>query len=566
MKVTVGAVVLSVFSFYSLFSQNLQSAIKLYKSEQFGSSSSAFKKLLVQTPNDGDNYYYYGISFLRKYQSDTMNTSLIEMADSSKTVFELGANKDPQNPLNFVGLGGISLFQRDIPKAEQYFAKATSMMPSKANKTIVMSKEKQSVVLFNIAEAYIRSGYHDTTKVFPLLRKAEQLDKKNPQLYIVYGDAYIFMLNDGSKAITNYTIAQSLDPKSPEAKLRVGQLWMRARSYQFALDTYKEVVKIDSTYAPAYRELGSLCSLANRNDEAQTYYKKFLTLSANNTVARKRYASALVELKKYPEAIKELENVIKIDTLDNFINRALAYSYFETGQYDKGLYYSKKFFSKAKPEKIRATDYAYLGRLLAKSKQDSLACEKLFTAYQMDTSKAELLSEAAASLTKIKKYQKAIEIYQMKIDLKKSNSLDYMQIGRAYFFLENYIMADSMLSIFNKRQPDHIQGWVFRARSKAYLDIKDFKGYNSTGYAKPFYELVLEKTQSDSVKYVKERFEALDYLAYYHLGQYYNYTNSKEDGGKALTYYNRMTVLNLADEDKTKNIKKVIEALKLKLY
>jgi len=565
MKATICAVVFSVFSFSSLFSQDLQSAIKLFKSEQFAASSSAFKKLLSQTPNDGDIYFYYGVSFLRKFQADTVNTSFSDISDSAKAIFELGKKRDPRNPLNYVGLGGFSLFLRDIPKAEQYFAKATSLLPSKANMNIVMMPEKQCVVLYNIAEAYIRSGTHDTAKVFSLLRKAEQLYKQDPQLYIVIGDAYIFMRNAGSKAIVNYNIAQDLDPGSPEAKLRVGQLWMRAKNYPDALNTYKEVVRIDSTFAPAYRELGYLYSRANRNTEAQLNYKKFLELSANNTAARKQYVNTLIELKKYPEAIKELQDVIKVDTMDNDVNRALAYCYFETGQYDQGLIYSKKFFSNANPEKIRATDYAYLGRLLAKSKQDSLAYETLMKAFQLDTSKSELLSEAGASLMRVRNYQKAIDVYQMKLDLKKMNSLDYIQIGRAYFYLANYVMADSMFSIFNTRQPDHIQGWVFRARSKSYLDAKDFKDYNSTGFAKPYYEIVLEKTQSDSARYVKERFEAIDYLAYYYLGQYYNYSKSYEDGRKALYYYTRMISLNLADEEKTKSIKKVIEALKLKL-
>jgi tetratricopeptide (TPR) repeat protein len=257
-NVGAGVVVLFVFSFNLLQAQDLQSAIKLYKSEQFAASSSVFKKLILQSPDNGDIYYYYGVSFLRNYMSDTLINSFKEMADSSQKIFELGANKDPKNPLNFLGMGSISLFQRDIPRAEQYFSKATSLLPSKANKSIVMSPEKQSVVYSFMAEAYIRAGLHDTSKVFTLLRKAEQLNKKDPLLYIVIGDAYIFMLNDGSKAITNYNIAQNLDPKSPEAKLRVGQLWMRARNYPDALNIYKEVVKIDSTFAPAYRELGYL--------------------------------------------------------------------------------------------------------------------------------------------------------------------------------------------------------------------------------------------------------------------------------------------------------------------
>ena len=77
-----------VFSFNFLKAQDLQSAIKLYKSEQFAASSSVFKKLMVQSPDNGDIYYYYGVSFLRNYMSDTLINSFKEMADSAKTVFD----------------------------------------------------------------------------------------------------------------------------------------------------------------------------------------------------------------------------------------------------------------------------------------------------------------------------------------------------------------------------------------------------------------------------------------------------------------------------------------------
>ena len=556
MKVAVSVVLLSVFSGYPVFSQDLQSAIKLYKSEQFGASSTAFKKLIAQSPNDGDIYYYYGISFIRKFQSDTINTSFAEMADSAKTVFELGANKDPLDPLNFVGLAGIYMFRHDQEGAQPYFAKAISLLPSKANKSIVMSPEKHALVLYNMAEVYIRSGIHDTTQVFSLLRKAEQLNKKDPQLFIVKGDAYIFMMNDGSKAISNYNEAQRLDPKSPEAKLRVGQLWMRARNYPDALTTYKEVVKIDSTYAPAYRELGYLYSRANRNTEAQSNYKKFLELSSNNTAARKRYVNTLIELKNYPEAIKELEDVIKVDTMDNDVNRALAYCYFETGQYDKGLYYCKKFFSKANPEKVRATDYAYLGRLLAKSKQDSAAFEKLLKAFQLDTSKSELLSEAAMSLNRIKKFDKALEIYQMKISLGKANPGDYYNMGKVYYNLQEWGKVDTTLAFYNTLMPDHIAAYQWRARALVNMD-PDTK----LGLAKPVWDTLVEKAAPDSVKYSKELIEAYGYLAYYYLLQF-NSTKDQENGKKALEYSEKILALDPANEKGKEFVKQIEPRIK----
>ncbi len=545
------------------FSQELKDAVKLTKSEQFAKATSKFKELIRLTPGNGDLYFFYGKNFLDKYYSDTLNISFPEMADSAKTVYELGLKMDPANPINFVGLGAIDLINNKLPEAKAEFAKAIALLPSKANKQIKMDPGKQSVVMIEMAESYVTAGVHDTGSVFSLLRSAEKLDPKNPILYIVKGDVYFYLLNDGSKAIANYNMAQTLDPKSPEATLRFGQLWLRARQYTTALKYYQDVVKMDSTFAPAYRELGSLLSRAGRQEEAKKNFYKFLALT-RNTAARKQFVNTLIELKDYNEAINQLNEILKVDNTDNDVNRARAYCYFETQQYDKGLPYIKKFIAQARPEKVRPLDYTYYGRLLSKLKQDSLATEQLLKAYSMDTSKAELISEAALCYTRIKKFDKAMEQYERKIKLKKGVPMDYYNLGKVYYSLLDYVKADTNLAIFNKMQADYIPGFTWRARTKSNLDQKDPKGFNTTGLAAPVYEGLLLKTQSDTVKYMKERFESFDYLAFYHYSQYMRDQKLKDEAEKALFYYMRMSAVNPNDE-KVAVVKPVIDALKSKV-
>jgi tetratricopeptide (TPR) repeat protein len=478
-------------------------------------------------------------------------------------LYEEGIKQDPSNPMNFVGLGGLDLVKKDLPNAQIEFSKAKALLPSKANKAIKMEPAKQALVLVEMALWYVFTSTRDTATVFSLLRAAEKLDSKNPLLYIVKGDAYFYLLNDGSKAITNYNMAQALDPKSPTAKLRIGQLWLRARQYTTALNYYQEVVKIDSTYAPAYRELGSLLARAGRPEEAKKNFAKFLELS-RNTAARKQYVNTLIELEDYKDAIEQLYLILKVDDSDNDVNRALAYSYFETQKYDSGLVYIKKFIANAKPEKIRSLDYAYYGRLLAKTKQDSLATEALMKAYDLDTSKIELVSEAATCFTRVKKYDKAKEHYEMKIKKGKGTPMDYYNLGKVFYSLQDYVNADTNLAIFNTLQPDYIPGFSWRARTKSNLDIKDPKGFNTTGYAVPVYQIMLEKTQGDTLKYMKDRFEAFDYLAFYHYSQFSMDQKNKEEARKALEFYTRMTLINPNDE-KSAVVKPVIDMLKQKI-
>ncbi len=542
-----------------LHAQDLQSALRLTRAERFEDASTAFKALLQKNLKDGDIYYYYGENFLQEYYSDTTNNSFKELSDSASLLFNKGVQVDPANPLNYVGLGQIALMLKNMPVAQQNFSKAISLLPSKANKSIVMPSEKQAAVYIKLANAYVKAGINDTTMVFGSLRMAEKVDNKNYDLYIVRGDAYIFLLNDGSKAISNYNTAQSLNPKSPFAKLRVGQLWMRARNYQDALTFYLEVVKIDSSFAPAYRELGYLLSRANRNTEAQQNYKKFLRLSGGNTTARIQYVNTLIELKNYAEAITQLNEILRNDSSNNDLNRALAYSYFETGQFDKGLAYSKKFFSRAKPDKIRATDYSYLGRLFAKTKQDSLAHENLLKAYRMDTSRSELISEAAMSMIKLKKYDKAIDDYQLKISLKKAVPNDYYNLGKVYYNTKNWGKVDTTLMYYSTLMPEHVQGYLWRARALVNIDTT-----SKLGLAKPVYEAMIQKASADTVKNAKELLEAYSYLAYFNLVQFKD-TKNQEYGLKSIEYCNKVLTIQPADPAYTEKAKAILKDLEPKI-
>ncbi|MDP4281682.1 MAG: tetratricopeptide repeat protein [Bacteroidota bacterium] len=536
------AVAVIILPSLSLSGQDISAAIKLTRSERFQDAGKAFKALIQKNPQDGDLYYYYGENYLDEYFSDTLTNSFQELSDTARLLFQKGMQMDPSNPLNYVGVGEINLIAKKQAEAQQSFSRALSLLPSKANKAIVMEPQKHALVLARMANAYIKANSNDTATVFGLLRNAEKLDNKNYDMYIVKGDAYIYMLNDGSRAISSYNMAQSLNPKSPFAKLRVGQLWMRARNYKDALSYYQEVVKIDSNFAPAYRELGFLLSRANRKEEAQQNYKKFLSLSGGNITARIQYVNILIDQKDYQEAVNQLQEVLQSDTSNNDLNRAMAYSYFELGQYDKGLTYIHKFFKYTKPEKIRAMDYVYYGRLLAKNKMDSLAVIQLTKAFSMDTSKGELLSEAALSMSRLKKFDKAVEIYNQKIQLHNAIPGDYYNLGKVYYNLQAWGKVDTILGKYNEMMPNHIQGYLWRARALVNAD-PDTK----EGLAKPVFEKLIEKALPDSAKYTKELIESYEYLSYYYLKQF-NTTHDQQTGTKGIEFCHKILAMNPENE------------------
>jgi len=242
-------VLMLVYPFLSaIHAQDLKATIRLMRSEQFNAAASAYKALLKQNPADG-RFIIIMARFINEYFSDTSNYSLKEVSDSARIIFQIGIKNDPANPLNLVGMGEVAMLNKDRNTAQDFYAKASALLPSKANKSIIMEPAKQANVLIRMANGYVRAGIKDTAQIFALLKAAEKLDPKNYELFIVKGDAYIMLLNDGSNAITNYNIAQSLNPQSPFAKLRIGQLWMRAKQYKNALIYYDDAIKIDTNFA-----------------------------------------------------------------------------------------------------------------------------------------------------------------------------------------------------------------------------------------------------------------------------------------------------------------------------
>ncbi|MCX6271019.1 MAG: tetratricopeptide repeat protein [Bacteroidetes bacterium] len=495
----------------SLPAQDLKTAIRLTDNEQFVSAKAIYEALIKKEPNNGDNYYYFGESYLKSYFSDSANVELKEMTSLANVQFIKGMAVDSLNPLNYVGLGKIALYTGSPAIAQNYFEKAQLLLPVRGKK-IVMPMERQVAVYQKIAEAYLRAPRGDTVNVFPYLRKAEKLDKKSPETYLVRGDAYLFLINDGSNAIVNYKKAQDLDPRSARAKLKLGQLWVRAKRPMDALSYYQEAIKIDSTFAPAYRELAELYSMAAQYDNAQKAYKTFLDLNQQNLGARVRYASFLFLSKKYAETIKQSQEIISQDDSYTFLYRIAGYSSYETGQYDQGLNFMKSFFSKTKPEKMIPSDYSYLGKIYSKLGQDSLAVINYQKCFDMDDTNIDILGEMAQSFNKLKKYSETARIWEKKISMLETPAYtDYMNLGKAYYQAQKWGKSDTAFVKVTQLKPEFIQAYLWRARVYSNLDPE-----TKEGLAKPFYETVIEKASADSVKNSKELLESCSFLAYYY--------------------------------------------------
>jgi len=525
------------------FAQDLKTAIRLTESEQFDAAHKTFEALLSKEPANGDNYYYYGECWLKQFFVDSMSVSLKEVTESALKYFNVGIEKDSLDPLNYVGAGRVYILLGKNNDADIKFKKAISKLPWKNfAKDKLMPASKQALTFAEIAEAKLKSPNKTEAELLELIDKAVERSATVPEVYLIKGDIYL-TFNDGSNAIVAYNRANDLDPKSCKAMVKIGQLWVKGRSYNDALGYYKDAIKIDSTFAPAYRERGELYGLAGQWENGIRDYQKFIELSGKNTYAKVRYASFLFMAKKYDEALQIINEVLTTDDGYILLYRLGAYSYYETGKYPEGLKAIVTFMKQTKPEKIITSDYTYWGDLLSKTGDDSVAIEKYKKANEMDPTNCDLLTKMAKSYLKLKEYDNNIKMFRKKIENNCATLTDYYEMGKSYYNLKQFGKADTTFGIVIDKKPDFINAVYYRAMARASIDsTKEFKGLAFTDY-----QNLIKLSLQDSAKYSKNLATSYGYMSYYYLKQYD--TNKKcEDAKNAILYCNKILATDPKDE------------------
>ena len=519
-----------------LNAQTLADIIKKTDNENFDAAATNFRELLAKEPTKGENFFYYGENFFKSGD-----------VDSATIFYQKGADVNATNPLNYVGLGKVLLSKGNVADAKTQFYKAATL--GGAKNTEVMRKT---------AEAWLVTDHKEADEALALANNAVKLESKNPENYIILGDAQLEKNpTDGGAPIKSYKMATTLNPKSSKGILREGKLYQRGRNYQLALEKYKEALSLDANFAPAYREIAELYYLAGQPAKSIENWKKYLDLN-NSSQARYRFMTALFANKQYPDAIAEYESLKKSGFKNFYLERIGGYSYAENGNktdslaYAKGLKALDSFFEMAGPNfKYKSADYKYRGLLLLRMGKDSLSKIEMDKAIALDPSSAgDINSELAGNAMKAKKYEDAIMYFMRKMngDAKNLNNNDYYNLGRAYYYsggkilnesnsikdaklrqkkieeaLPSFLRADSAFLKLTELNPAWPVGFFWRAKANAQIDSD-----NEKWLAKPYYEQGLKLVKPEERTSASNKSNVIEADEY--LGYYYTTMRDKEKG------------------------------------
>ena len=411
------------------YAQDVEAAKKIIDAEQYEKAKSMLKGILQAKPSSGKAAFLIGNIYLKQNSED-----------SAKIYFDRGLAAAEDARFNSIGLGQLDLNNGNASAAKSKFDGVANGL-----------KKKDFEELVYIAQAYINAEKPDYKAAIALMEKAKTINPKSAEIFLTLGDAY-YGDKSQNEAYSAYRTAYQLDPSMIRAKMQLGVLLKGAKAYTEAIKAYDEVSKLNPNYGPVYREFAETYYYW-ANNQPKTYteniakalsnYEKYMSLTDYSLSSRMRHADFLILARDYKALEIEATEMKKLDKVNPRILRYLGYASYENGNIDGAISSLNEFIAKGS-NKIIGGDYYYLG--LAQIKKSANVETKVV--------------DEALKTAGIDNLKKGIEM---------SNSLTNAlnEIGKEYFTNKFYTIAQSVfeIAISNPESKNYLEDNVYYALS-----------------------------------------------------------------------------------------------------
>lgn len=480
----------SVFAFAAQPDPAAQAA---YDKKDYKTSVQILEEQLKKNPNDADAMVLLGSAY-RRLGDLAKSEEVLKKAVAAK-------GKDPQALLEY---GNTLLALKKFKEAEEVFQKG-------------IATNKRTDEFYN-GLGLAQFGQGAGNKAELSFRQAIQ---RNPN-----AAAYHKNLGDVNMASQIYTIAADAYKnalKQDSANVEVRHLLARAyilnKSYNEAVVELQAVLRLDSTFAKAYQDLGKLYIFSAKNAGDTSHYQKAVAALSKYTQLDPKNAEAFLDLARAQIAVKNAEGAREAARQALAIDSTLCDAYFIAGQalqdtkkdsaslfavledynrYETCLHRNPDF-------KWSAKDYEFFirrgraNRAFSDSTHYTMALADFKKVLEFLPNNTAILADIGLTEYYLKHYEAAHEAFSKKLA---ADSTSPAAVNG--YFYHGYTLQqlgrDSAAAHAFKRvtvlKSDFLGGWI--QLGDAYIRLKDYPG------ALEAYNRVLAKDSNhvDALKYV----------------------------------------------------------------
>ena len=279
MKKTIITFLAGLLLMTGLKAQTIQEGMNHLYAQRYKSANDVFQKLLAVNPNNIDAIYWQGQIYL---ENEEIMASRIAAA---RQLYEKALQTTNGAPLIQVGMGHVELLENKANEARQHFETALTM-------TRNSKKGDDPAIETAIGRAINDSKTGDVNYAVRLLEDAAAKDPKNTETLLQLGNAYRKAKpgEGGGSAYQTYLKALQVNPNFAVASLRLAQLFLSQKNWDFVLQYLNDAVAKDPKFTAAYYELFYYYWF-NKQDypEAEKQLKKYIDSKLPETDIQDEY-------------------------------------------------------------------------------------------------------------------------------------------------------------------------------------------------------------------------------------------------------------------------------------
>jgi len=532
-----------LFTQLSVSAQGVKEVRAMIEAEKYKAALQAAEAAVADNEKDPALHYVKGLALLS-----------LDRVDEALTAFEMGIDKKPKYPLNYIGKARVFLANKDE-------ASAQSLMTN--------SYARYNKYKYNDLDMVLDIGYgfmdaNQFIEAEQIFTKATVDAPNDARAVVALGDMYLSK-KIYELALTNYQQAVQLDPNFIRGYLRIGQLYIKnadaQEDYQEGLNMLNKAIELDDSFAPAYRERGELRFRAKQYTMARDDYKKYVELRNNDLGARVRYASFLYlssshfqdaykkdeskaeEIKENYKQVVDCITELESDTVTNVMRRLKAYSLVELGEAETAMKMLDDYFANMEAEYIIAPDHEYYAKALFSLDKYDEAEARYAKVLELDSSRVDIYKTLASSYEAKKMFDKQAANLEKYLEVAEEKTLrDYYYLGRAHYKAKDYQKSYDAFKMVVELKDDYDVGHYWLALNATKMDPE-----NKQWLAKPHYDRLvelIEAKESKSSSDTKKLEAAYVYIAYYY---FFGSTGEGSDCEAAKPYISRVIGLNAAN-------------------
>lgn len=491
---------------------------------------------------------FAGISMAQTH-NDGLEAMQLENWDEAITIYTALTKKAPTDQPAWLAMGSAYLANGNKEKALETFdaafkansdgvyamiatARILLLKNDQAEADKVMKKAEKLARKDVLAKRLIGESYlYDVPGTKPNFTRAEEklkeaMDYDSKDYPTLMSLAYCYKeMPNGGLAAQHYEYAVNVQPSDPFPVYMLAKVYRTAKIYDKFLNYIDKAISLDPKFSDALRAKAEFLYFDRKWEDATDAAKALVNNARDVTIEDMMLLANLLYITKDCAGCSQLvDRILKMDGSKNYLRRLQAYCHYDNGKYEEGLNILNDFFKQVTPDKVRSSDYEYLGKLQIEAGKDTVAAIGNFKkAMELDSSRWPLHDEIGNLLYNKRDFCGAAVAYQTNLDsVETPSAVQYYRLGLCHYFCTDdslhFEKAEQSFGRVTEIAPEAGIGWSWRAKAMSKLepDIENNPELlDEFGKAKPFFEKFIEIGETDPQKNKRDLVTSYEYMSSY---------------------------------------------------